>query len=274
MSINRPLIMGILNVTPDSFSDGGEFSSPKLAVEHALRMIEEGADIIDIGGESTRPGADTVSESEQLNRVIPIIERLKVTISDTILISIDTTNVNVAKAALKAGANWINDVSAAEDSPQMLALAAETGCTIVLMHRQGASATMQNKPQYNDVSQEVIAYLQRRAQIALDSGIKASNIIVDVGIGFGKTFLHNITLLAELTSLTQLGYRVLLGTSRKRFLSEICQQPSSSKLAVATCATTAIGVMAGVSVFRVHDVLENRQALDVTYAIKAGKNVH
>lgn len=274
MSANYPMIMGILNVTPDSFSDGGEFSSLDVALQHALQMIEEGADIIDIGGESTRPGAKTVSEREQLRRVIPVITLLRKKIPKAVLISIDTTNVNVATAALAAGANWINDVSAAEDSPEMLALAAKTGCIIVLMHRQGLSTTMQNNPQYDNVVQKVIAYLQQRAQIAQHTGIKTSQIMIDPGIGFGKTLQHNLTLLAALDALVQLGYRVLLGTSRKRFLSDICQQPSSSELAVATAATTALGVMSGVSVFRVHDVLANRQALDVAYAVKMSRDLN
>ena len=260
--------MGILNITPDSFSDGGKFSSPDLALQHALQMIEEGADIIDVGGESTRPGAIAVSEKEQLHRVIPVINLLRQHIPLNILISIDTTHVMVAKAALAAGANWINDISAAEDSLCMLALAAEQQCPIVLMHRQGISSTMQNKPHYENVSKEVISYLQQRAHVALASGIQAKNIILDPGIGFGKTFSHNITLMNNLSLLVDLGFSVLLGTSRKRFLSDICKQPSSSKLATATCATTVLGIIAGVSIFRVHDVLDNRQVADVTYTIK------
>jgi dihydropteroate synthase len=259
--------MGILNVTPDSFSDGGKFSSPELALQHALKMIEEGADIIDVGGESTRPGADTVSEQQQLKRIVPVIELLRKNIPNTVLISIDTTNSHVAKAALEAGANWINDISAGEDCPDMLLLAAEKQCSIVLMHRLGVSMIMQNNPQYTDVSQDVTSYLQQRAQVALDAGVAADKIILDPGIGFGKTFAHNITLMAELKTVIELGYKVLLGASRKRFLSEICNQPSSSKLAAATCATTTLGILAGVSIFRVHDVLENRQAADVTAQI-------
>jgi dihydropteroate synthase len=203
--------------------------------------------------------------------VLPVIKLLRKSIPKTILISIDTTNIVVAKAALTAGANWINDVSAAEESPKMLELAAEQQCPIVLMHRQGISATMQDKPHYKDVSKEVISYLQQRAQAALDAGIKPRNIILDPGIGFGKTFEHNLTLMADLKSLVDLGYKVLLGTSRKRFLSEICNQPSSSKLAAATCATTTLGVLAGVSIFRVHDVQENRQAADVSWEICISK---
>ena len=267
MKINRPLIMGILNVTPDSFSDGGEHGTPDLAVQHALAMLAEGADIIDVGGESTRPGAVVVSQEEQLARVIPVIEQLRKEISPNRLISIDTTNAVVARAALDAGADWINDISAGEDSADMLALAAEKQVPIILMHRQGLSATMQDNPEYQDVCQEVLGYLVQRAQAALSAGVKGDNIILDPGIGFGKTFEHNLRLMADLSSLTALGYEVLLGTSRKRFLSEICQQPSSAKLAAATCATTSIGVMAGVRIFRVHDVLENRQAADVTWAI-------
>ncbi|HIO91258.1 MAG TPA: dihydropteroate synthase [Leucothrix mucor] len=263
----RPLIMGILNVTPDSFSDGGHHDTPALALAHALQMIKEGADIIDVGGESTRPGAETVSEAEQINRVIPVIERLRENISDSTLISIDTTNAMVAKLALESGANWINDVSAGEDSVGMLELAAAQQVPIILMHRQGISATMQDKPRYENVVDEVTAYLQIRAEVALAAGIEPCNIILDPGIGFGKSFEHNITLMSQLKSITALGYKVLLGTSRKRFLSEICQQKSSSKLAAATCATSSLGVVAGVEVFRVHDVLENRQAVDVTWEI-------
>ncbi len=268
MNNQRPQIMGILNVTPDSFSDGGEHDSPTLALDHALQMIREGADIIDVGGESTRPGADVVSEAEQIKRVMPVIKLLRDTIDRSILISIDTTNAQVAKLALEAGANWINDVSAGEDSADMLSLAASTHVPIILMHRQGISATMQDKPQYNDVVEEVTAYLHQRAEAALKAGIKSENIILDPGIGFGKSFEHNITLMSHLNAITALGYKVLLGTSRKRFLSEICQQKSSSKLAAATCATTTVGVLAGVHIFRVHDVFENRQAADVTWEIK------
>ena len=259
--------MGILNVTPDSFSDGGDYSTPKLALKHALQMIAEGADILDIGGESTRPGAKIVSEQQQIKRVIPVIKLLRKNIPAHLLISIDTTNVNVAKKALDAGADLINDVSGAEDSAQMLALVAEKKCPIILMHRQGISATMQDQPQYNNVSQEVIAYLQQRANAALEAGIKTHRIILDPGIGFGKTFQHNMSLMADLDSLVELGYAVLLGASRKRFLSEICKQPGASKLAAATCATTTLGVMAGVSLFRVHDVLENREAADVAWEV-------
>ena len=260
--------MGILNVTPDSFSDGGQHDTPSLALKHAVQMIKEGADIIDIGGESTRPGADVVSENEQISRVIPVIEYLRKNIDESILISIDTTNTKVAKLALEAGANWINDVSAGEGSDDMLALAASKQAPIVLMHRQGISATMQDKPHYSDVVKEVTNYLQQRAKMALSAGIKPANIILDPGIGFGKSFEHNLTLMSQLKSITALGYEVLLGTSRKRFLSEICQQKSSSKLAAATAATSTLGVMAGVSVFRVHDVFENRQAVDVIWEIK------
>jgi len=271
LSDDRAVMMGILNVTPDSFSDGGEFNSPELALQHALQMIAEGADIIDVGGESTRPGADSVSEQQQLQRVIPVIKLLRNNIPNRVLISIDTTNSYVATVALAAGANWINDISAAEDCSDMLALAAEKQCPIILMHRQGISATMQNNPYYNDVLQDVTHYLQQRAQMALDAGVAIDKIILDPGIGFGKTFAHNITLMAQLNAVVGLGYKVLLGTSRKRFLSEICNQPSLSKLAAATCATTTLGVLAGVSIFRVHDVLENRQAADVTAQIVGGR---
>ncbi len=271
-----PQIMGILNITPDSFSDGGDYYSPEKAIKHAIQMIHQGADIIDIGGESTRPGAQSISSQEQLDRVLPVIKGLRASsVAKNILISVDTSSFEVAKTALEAGADWLNDISAGDDSrteglddEPMLSLAAQHKCPIVLMHRQGTSKMMQNDPQYDDVCLEVSEYLQSRAKSALDVGVLKENIIVDPGIGFGKFLNHNLALLAGLESLVSLGYQVLLGTSRKRFLGDIIGQEEPQERMVATCATTALGVKAGVMVFRVHDVLENKQALDVAWAIK------
>jgi len=259
--------MGILNVTPDSFSDGGKHNTPKTAIKRAFEMQKQGADIIDIGGESTRPGAEQVSAEEQINRIIPVIKGIRER-DKQLLISIDSTNYHVAEAAIKAGANWINDISAGEDDDRILTLAAEKNIPIVLMHRQGKSNNMQDNPVYDDVCKEVIDYLQTRVQQALDMGVAKDNTILDPGIGFGKLLEHNLQLLAGLDSLVALGYPVLLGTSRKRFLGEILNEDDPDKRMIGTCATTALGVNASVGIFRVHDVLENKQAMEVAWQIR------
>ena len=286
----RPLIMGILNVTPDSFSDGGQYNKLDQAIDRAREMLEQGADIIDIGGESTRPGADSISTNEQIDRVVPVIEGIRKKISEKAIISVDTTDYQVALAALEAGANWINDVSAGEDARNidsgidsdtdnsiepMLELAAEKQTPIVLMHRKGKSSTMQDAPSYQNVSLEVKNYLNERASLALKMGIKKDNIIIDPGIGFGKLLQHNLALLSDLESLVALGFPVLLGTSRKRFIGEICNNFNDEsndnkpeQRVAGTCATTSLAVNQGVKIFRVHDVAENRQAADIAWAIK------
>lgn len=262
-----PKIMGILNITPDSFSDGGQFNEPEIAIKRAFELKNQGADIIDIGGESTRPGADTVAADEQISRVIPIIKGIRKKDKD-LVISIDTTNDQVAEEALDAGANWINDISAGEDSSNILHLAAKKHSPIVLMHRQGKSKTMQNEPFYTNVCKEVREYLQSRADLALEVGIPKENIMIDPGIGFGKTLEHNLLLLKELESIVSLGYPVLLGTSRKRFIGQISHEGDPEKRVIGTCVTTALGINAGVQIFRVHDVAENKQAADVAWAMK------
>jgi len=265
---NGPLIMGILNTTPDSFSDGGLFFDPECALRHALRMVEEGADIIDVGGESTRPGSEPVSVSDQLGRVVPVIDVLRRSVPDEVLISIDTTRAEVAAAALDAGADFINDVTAGCDDPGMLKLAAERGVPIVLMHMQGTPKSMQDNPHYGEVVDDVLSFLIERAKAAQAAGIAKENIILDPGIGFGKRKQDNLELMANLGRFAQTGYTVLLGTSRKRFMGAVCHEIRPQELVAATVATTALGVMAGVRIFRVHDVKENRQAADVTFAIK------
>ncbi|WP_374232270.1 MULTISPECIES: dihydropteroate synthase [unclassified Thiocapsa] len=263
-----PMIMGILNVTPDSFSDGGRYSDTAAAVHHALAMVDEGADLIDVGGESTRPGAQPVPAPEQERRVIPVIMRLRECMPRSTAISIDTTSARVAEAALDGGADWINDTSAGRDDPAMLALTADRDVPIVLMHRQGMPEAMQQNPCYADVVAEVRDFLAKRIEAALAAGIALDKILTDPGIGFGKTLEHNLALMAGLGELVRLGPAVLLGASRKRFLSAICREPDLTALMPATCATTTIGVLAGVTVFRVHDVAGNRQAADVAWAVR------
>jgi dihydropteroate synthase len=269
--LDKPLIMGILNVTPDSFSDGGKYTSIDSALQQVERMLAEGMDIVDIGGESTRPGADSVSVTEQQQRIIPVITAIRQQLKSDILISIDTTSSAVAKAALEAGANIINDVSAGQDDVAILALAAQTDVPIILMHSQGTPKTMQDNPYYDDVVREVIEALERRIYSALKAGIKEENIAIDPGIGFGKRKQDNLDLLAHLDALVALGFPVLLGTSRKRFMGSLCPVTAPSELVTATAVTTALGVMAGVRIFRVHDVKENRQAADVAWAIKQSR---
>ncbi len=266
LQIEKPLIMGILNATPDSFSDGGKFNDVENALRHALLMISEGATIIDIGGESTRPNSDSVSATEQIQRVVPIIQAIR-KVSD-VLISIDTTLSDVAEAALNAGANIINDVSAGNDDAKMFVLAAQKNVPIILMHAQGTPKTMQDNPYYENVVQEVSTALQQRANDAIKAGVKKENIVLDIGIGFGKRKQDNLDLLANLANFVALGFPVLLGTSRKRFMGTICDVDKPTELVTATAVTTALGVMAGVQIFRVHDVKENKQALDVAWAIK------
>lgn len=266
-SDNKPLIMGILNVTPDSFSDGGQFIQIPAALSQVAQMLADGADIIDIGGESTRPGSEAVAADEQIRRVIPVITAIRAQHSD-VTISIDTRSSVVAQAALAAGANWINDVSAGQTDPAILTVAAQTGAPIILMHSVGTPKTMQDNPYYDQVVEEVLSHLQARIAAALAAGINNSQIMLDPGIGFGKRKEDNLALLAHLADLVGLGYRVLLGTSRKRFMGSICAVSEPAELVTATAATTALGVMAGVQLFRVHDVKENRQAADVAFAVK------
>lgn len=266
LNLTKPLIMGILNATPDSFSDGGKFTQIENALNHARQMISEGAEIIDVGGESTRPNSEPVSAQEQIQRVVPIIEAIR-NHSD-ILISIDTTLSEVAHAALNAGANIINDVSAGHDDEKMFELAAQRNVPIILMHAQGKPKTMQDNPYYENVVSEVLVALMQRTQEAISAGVKKENIVLDVGIGFGKRKQDNLELLAHLSDFVKQGFPVLLGTSRKRFMGSICNVNEPTELITATAVTTALGVMAGVQIFRVHDVKENKQALDVAFAIK------
>ncbi len=271
--LTQPLIMGILNVTPDSFSDGGQFSAVAAAVEQTGKMLHEGANIIDIGGESTRPGSESVPAEEQINRVVPIIKAIRQELSETVEISIDTTLASVAESAIKAGATMINDISGGQQDSEILNVAAQYNVPIILMHSQGKPKTMQDAPSYRSVVEEVLAYLQESTHAALLAGVAKHNIAIDPGIGFGKRKQDNLDLLANLDQFVATGFPVLLGTSRKRFMGSICALSEPKELVTATATTTALGVMQGVQMFRVHDVKENKQAADVAWAIKQSKKV-
>ncbi|MCI0667267.1 MAG: dihydropteroate synthase [Methylococcaceae bacterium] len=264
----KPLIMGILNLTPDSFSDGGSHTERGTAVHFALRMVRDGADIIDVGGESTRPGSQPVAAAEQIRRVEGVIAALRKTLPGEIPISIDTTRSEVAEAAVAAGASILNDVRAGRDDDRMFGLAARKNLPVILMHMQGIPLTMQQDPHYDDVVSEIRAFLLERADRARQAGIIGDNIVIDPGIGFGKTKEHNRQLIANLKAFVDTGYPVLLGASRKRFLGAINQEEEPRNLVGATCATTVLGVQAGVRIFRVHDVMANRQAADVAFFLR------
>jgi dihydropteroate synthase len=259
------IVMGILNVTPDSFSDGGQFFDTNKAVEHSLQMATNGAAIIDIGGESTRPGSESVSADEQIERVVPVIQALNK--KNNIPISIDTYNVKVAQAALEAGACMINDITALSDE-RMAELAAEYKLPVVLMHIQGTPATMQNEPKYEDVVAEVLEFLLSRAKKAEDFGIAKNMIFIDPGIGFGKTLEHNLLLLRNIKKFVATGYRVLIGTSRKSFIGQLTGKEEPSERIFGTAATVALCAAAGVSIARVHDVAEMVDVIKVANQIE------
>ena len=248
----RTLVMGIVNVTPDSFSDGGKYFAPITAIDFAFKLIDEGADIIDIGGESTRPGADKVSCSEELARVIPVIEGIRSN-NNKILISIDTTKSVVAKEAVEAGANIINDVSGLSFDNQMPDTIAQLKAPVIIMHMKGNPSDMQENPKYKDVIDEIITYFKEKINIAINSGIEREMIILDPGIGFGKTVEHNFKILSELNRFNNLELPLLIGPSRKSFIGLTLNLPPEDRLD-GTAATVAVGVNNGARIVRVHDV--------------------
>jgi dihydropteroate synthase len=262
----RGVIMGILNVTPDSFSDGGRFSGAEAAAAHALRMIEEGADIIDIGGESTRPGAAAVTAEEEMSRVVPVIEKMRAR-SDA-AISIDTSKAAVAQAALAAGAEIINDVTALDGDPAMAAVAAANRAAVVLMHMRGTPRTMQQDPRYGDVVHEVRGYLDARLSAVRAAGVDHERIALDPGIGFGKTPEHNWRLIGDLQVFAEAGRPVLLGVSRKSLLKRIAGDDMGRRDA-ATAALTAVGRFKSARIFRVHEIPGNLAALRAAEAAGA-----
>lgn len=263
----RPaLVMGVINVTPDSFSDAGEFFDTKAAIARGEELVRGGAEIIDVGGESTRPQAVPVSEEEELRRVIPVIEKLASRIE--VPISVDTMKPGVARAALQAGASIVNDVGANRDDEAMWQLVAETGAGYVVMHMQGTPQTMQMNPTYENVVREVGEFFEERLQRLNACGVGLDQAILDVGIGFGKALEHNLQLLASLKSFTNLGRPLLLGVSRKSFIAKATRQTEDGRLA-GGLACTVLAVEAGVQMFRTHDVAETVQALRMTEAILA-----
>jgi dihydropteroate synthase len=257
--------MGVLNVTPDSFSDGGEFFDTNEAIEHGLKMAAEGAVIIDVGGESTRPGSASVSAEEQIRRVVPVIEALAKKVD--VPISIDTYNFEVAEAALDAGAAMINDITALSDE-RMEELAGEVGVPVVLMHIQGIPATMQIEPKYKDVVGEVRQFLLERAERAEQFGIDKSKIFIDPGIGFGKTTEHNLLLLRHIDRFVDSSYRVCVGASRKAFIGKIIGRGNTADRIFGTAATVALCAAAGVSIVRVHDVAEMVDVVKIINAVE------
>jgi dihydropteroate synthase len=261
----RGVIMGVINVTPDSFSDGGNFTAASAAVDHGLRLVDEGAEILDIGGESTRPGAPPVTAEEELRRVLPVIEGLAAKTGAAL--SIDTSKASVAYAAVAAGAEIINDVTALQGDDDMARVAAESACAVVLMHMRGTPRTMQQDPHYDDVVAEVSAHLAQRVDAARAAGIVADRIAIDPGIGFGKTVEHNLQLIAGLGRFAALGHPVLLGVSRKSFLATAAQCPNVEDRDVPTAVLTAEGYRLGARIFRVHAVQPNVQALRLAEAL-------
>ncbi len=259
------VVMGVLNVTPDSFSDGGQFFDAAKAVERGLRMAADGAAIIDVGGESTRPGSASVSADEQIERVVPVIKALCKKID--VPISIDTYKLEVAKAALEAGAGMINDINALSDE-RMAELAAKHDMPVVLMHMQGTPATMQTEPKYEDVVGEVLQFLLGLAKRAEDFGIAKNMIFIDPGIGFGKTLEHNLLLLRDINKFFATDYRVLVGTSRKSFIGKLTGKEKPGERIFGTAATVALCAASGVSIVRVHDVAEMVDVVKVVNAIE------
>ena len=260
----QSLIMGILNVTPDSFSDGGKYLEKNNAINHALAMIDNGADIIDIGGESTRPFSDPVSLDEEISRVIPVIEGIRK--ESDVCISIDTTKSEVATAALNSGASLINDVSAMEVDPLMIDVALKFGCPIIIMHMKGTPKSMQDNPQYESLISDIKDYLQERVDFIVSKGINSKKIVIDPGIGFGKTVENNFEIINNLNHFTKMGFPVMLGASRKSFIGISLDLPEEDRLE-GSLAANIIGLQNGAKIFRVHDVAETNKAFVIANKI-------
>lgn len=268
LSMDRPRIMGIVNVTPDSFSDGGQHDSVQGAVDHAMRLVEEGADILDIGGESTRPGSHAVPVDEELRRVIPVVEALRSRTDK--LISVDTRKAKVMRLSAEAGADIINDVSALTYDPEALRTAADTGLAVMLMHAIGDPATMNDNPVYEDVVLDVFDFLERRIHACEAAGISRSKLIVDPGIGFAKHLHHNVAVLSAMSLYHALGVPVLLGASRKKLIGELCNVKVPVERVPGSIAAALSSIAQGVQIVRVHDVAETRQAVAVWMAALFG----
>lgn len=265
LPMDRPQVMGIVNVTPDSFSDGGDRLDAAKAIADGLAMWEAGASILDIGGESTRPGAKPVSEAEEIARVVPVVRGLS---EAGARVSIDSRHAAVMRAAIEAGAQIVNDVTALTGDPESLEVVAEAGLPVVLMHMQGEPRSMQKNPTYSDVTLDVFDYLERRIEACLQAGIPAHNIVVDVGIGFGKTLEHNLALLDRLALFHGLGVPVLLGLSRKSFIARLSRGELPKDRLAGSLAGVAAGLARGVQLYRVHDVAESLQMIALWRAIE------
>ncbi|MGI8729629.1 MAG: dihydropteroate synthase [Solirubrobacteraceae bacterium] len=265
--VPMPVVMGIVNVTPDSFSDGGRWLDPAAAIAHGRALVADGASILDVGGESTRPGAEPVDEAEELRRVVPVLEGLA---GAGARLSVDTSKSAVAAAALDAGATLVNDVTALRGDPAMAALVAGRGCDVCLMHMLGEPRTMQRDPRYSDVVDDVKAFLAERLRHAVSQGIDAERVWLDPGIGFGKTIDHNLQLLRRLEEIVALGRPVVVGSSRKSFIGTITGRPPRERVA-GTLATNVLALARGASIFRVHDVAQARDALLVAAATLRGQ---
>jgi dihydropteroate synthase len=261
-----PVLVGVLNVTPDSFSDAGDFFDPERAAVRAAAMMDEGAQIIDVGGESTRPGADPVAPDKEARRVVPVIREVMAERPGAI-VSIDTYRAGTAEAALLAGASIVNDVSALRGDPRMADMVAEARCPVILMHMLGEPKTMQRDPRYDDVVREVRGFLAGRAERAVAAGVGGENIILDPGIGFGKTLEHNLALLRHLDSLVELGFPVLVGASRKTFIGRITGVDEARDRVFGTVAANVVACSRGATFFRVHNVRANHEALTVAWAV-------
>ena len=265
LSDETPAIMGIVNTTPDSFSDGAKYLNTSSAIRHAIGLIEDGADIIDIGGESTRPGAEEVSSHDELKRVIPVIEGIRC--ESDVPISIDTTKAEVAKRAIDAGANMINDISALRADADMAETIRASDGFVILMHMQGTPRTMQDHPTYDHVMEEITAFLQERITAAQEAGIAKERIWIDPGIGFGKRLEHNLEILRGIGRLSSIGSPIVIGLSRKSFLGRILDEKTADRLE-GTIAANAVAVARGADVIRVHDVKEGRRTADVAYRLR------
>lgn len=261
---SRPLLMGIVNVTPDSFSDGGNWFEPENAVEHALKLATDGADILDIGGESTRPGAAPVDLHEELRRTIPVVQRVRD--QSPLPISIDTYRAEVARQALDAGATIVNDISGLTFDPQMINVCAASDCGIVCMHIQGTPQTMQIEPRYDDVVAEISAFFSERIQTLADGGIDPQRVVLDPGIGFGKTADHNLEILSHIAAFRRLGRPVLIGHSRKGFLKKLLNRPVDERL-FGTIGVAIAAAMQGADILRVHDIAAVRDAITAWQAV-------
>lgn len=268
LSLDRPRLMGIVNVTPDSFSDGGRHNEARTAIAHGLRLASAGADILDVGGESTRPGSDAVGTEEELARVLPVIEGLRAKTDK--LISIDTRKAEVMRRAAAAGADILNDVSALTHDPAALEVAAESGLPVMLMHAQGDPKTMNDNPQYSDVVLDVFDFLEQRVHACEAAGIPRARLVVDPGIGFGKHLHHNVAVLHAMSLYHGLGVPVLLGASRKKLIGQLCNVEDPGARVPGSIAAALHGIAQGVQIVRVHDVRETRQAVAVWEAAQAG----